>query len=192
MREGRLAGMGLLGLLGVAMLVAAGRPVGPPGIPAETVAEYVHAVIEADRAIYTKHVVDRLQDKGIVVATENWEAQNGLPLPAQFLIDAARLVAKKENGVRYRLISLWPIYERNGPVTEFERAGLNAVAKQPAAPYTGYVETGGGRFFQAVYADVAVAPSCVGCHNGHPNSPRRDFKVNDVMGGIVITVPLRR
>jgi len=35
-----------------------------------------------------------------------------------------------------------------------------------------------------------VAQACVGCHNAHANSPRRDFKLNDVMGGIVITVPL--
>ena len=28
------------------------------------------------------------------------------------------------------------------------------------------------------------------CHNQHPRSPRRDFKLNDVMGAIVVRVPL--
>ena len=160
------------------------------GIPPETVANYVHAVIEADRTIYSRHVVDRMQAKGIVTATENWEGQNTLPLPAQFLIDAARLVGKKENGIRYRLVSLWPIYERNAPATDFERQALEAVAKQPAKPHTGYVENGRRRYFQAVYSDVAQTQACVGCHNNHPNSPRRDWQLNDVMGGIVITLPL--
>jgi Protein of unknown function (DUF3365) len=181
----------LLALAGLCGLLVAARA-SPPmhGIPPETVADYVHAVIEADRTIYSRHVVDRMQDKGIVAASENWEGQNTLPLPAQFLIDAARLVGKKENGIRYRLVSLWPIYERNGPATDFERTALEAVQKQPSKPYTGYVESGRRRYFQAVYGDVGLAQACIGCHNAHPNSPRRDFKLNDVMGGIVITIPL--
>lgn len=170
--------------------IAAKSAAPPRGISPPTVADYVHDVIEADRAIYTKHVVDRMQEKGVVAASENWESQNTLPLPAQFLIDSARMVAKKDRGIRYRLVSLWPIYERNGPATEFERGGLEFILKQPDKTYTGYVESGGRRYFQAIYADVAVAQACIGCHNAHPNSPRRDFKLNDVMGGIVITLPV--
>ncbi|HJU05910.1 MAG TPA: DUF3365 domain-containing protein [Nitrospiraceae bacterium] len=183
--------MALLALAGLCGLLVAAKASPPAhGIPPETVADYVHAVIEADRTIYSQHVVDRMQEKGIVAASENWETQSTLPLPAQFLIDAARLVGRKEHGIRYRLVSLWPIYERNGPATDFERTALEAVQKQPNKPYTGYVESGRRRYFQAVYGDVALAPACVGCHNAHPNSPRRDFKLNDVMGGIVITIPL--
>jgi Protein of unknown function (DUF3365) len=182
--------MSILALAMTCGLLVAGKLPAPSGVPPELVADYIHAVIEADRAIYTKHVVNRMQDKGIVAASENWETQNTLPLPAQFLIDAARLVAKRENSIRYRLISLWPIYERNGPATDFERKALEAIQKQSAKPYTGYVETGRRRYFQTVYSDVAVAQACIGCHNAHPNSPRRDFKLNDVMGGIVITIPL--
>ncbi|WP_447985424.1 Tll0287-like domain-containing protein [Nitrospira sp. Nam74] len=170
--------------------IAAKRETPTPGIPPAIVADYIHAVIEADRAIYTKHVVDRMQEKGVVAASENWESQNTLPLPAQFLIDSARMVAKKDRGIRYRLVSLWPIYERNGPATDFERGGLEIILKQPEKTYTGYVESAGRRYFQAIYADLAVAQACIGCHNAHPNSPRRDFKLNDVMGGIVITLPV--
>jgi hypothetical protein len=32
-------------------------------------------------------------------------------------------------------------------------------------------------------------PGCVTCHDEHPNSPRRDHNVGDVMGGI-ITLPI--
>ncbi len=32
--------------------------------------------------------------------------------------------------------------------------------------------------------------SCVECHNTHPDSPKRDFKLGDVMGGVVVTLPL--
>jgi hypothetical protein len=162
------------------------------GIPPETVADYLHGVIQADRTIYTTHVVERMQMKGIVVASENWEQRNALPLPAQFLIEAARLVAEQRNGIRYRLVSLWPINERNKPATEFEREGLEDVLKNYERPYTGIITTGRNHYFQAVYADRAVSQACVGCHNAHSNSPKRDFKLNDVLGGIVITIPLGR
>lgn len=160
------------------------------GIPPERVADFIHAVIEADRTFYTTHVVARLQQKGIVEATEHWEQHDGLPLPAQFLQAAGLLAAEHSGGIRYRLISLWPIYERNGPATAFERKGLEAVTKQPDQPHRGVIKSGKLRYFQAIYADKAVNAACVSCHNTHPLSPRRDFKLHDVMGGIVITIPL--
>ena len=159
-----------------------------PGIPPAKVADYVHAVIEADRTIYTTHVVARMQEKGIVVADEHWEQRNALPLPAQFLKYAGRMAAEGGSGIRYELMSLWPI--RNGPATEFERKGLEAVLANPEQPHTGVVKSGRKRYFQAVYADRAISKACVTCHNEHVLSPKRDFKLNDVMGGTVITIPL--
>lgn len=159
-------------------------------LPIETVADYVHAVIEADRDVYTRHVVERMQSKGIVVASENWVEKNTLPLPAQFLMESGRLVAKKGTKIRYRLISLWPINKQNAASTEFEQTGLGTFITQPNRPYVGFAELEGGRYFQAIYADLAVTQACIGCHNAHPNSPKRDFKPNDVMGGIVISIPL--
>jgi len=40
------------------------------GIAAEKVADMLHAVIQADRAFYTVHVVERLQEMGVVVAQQ--------------------------------------------------------------------------------------------------------------------------
>jgi len=162
------------------------------GIPPETVADYVHAVIEADRTFYTVHVVERLQNKGILAATENWRVANTLPLPAQFLRESSELAEKTGTKVRYRLISAWPINKQNGPATEFERTGLEEVRKRPERAYTGYISSGSDRSFQAMYADRAVSQACIGCHNAHPSSSKRDFKLADVMGGIVITIPMGR
>ncbi len=75
-------------------------------------------------------------------------------------------------------------------MTEFERTGLKAVATHPDQPYEGVVRTGKVAYFQAIYADQAVTKACIDCHNKHPLSPKRNFKLNDVMGGIVITIPL--
>ncbi len=160
------------------------------GIAPERVAEYVHAVIEADRTSYTTLVVNRMQEKGIVKAAEHWEQDNALPLPAQLLQHSGRLVAEGGGGVRYRLIGLSPIYQRNAPATDFERKALENISRHPDRPVTGVVSSGRKRFFQAIYPDRAVSSACVNCHNSHPLSPKRDFKLNDVMGGIAITIPL--
>ncbi|MGC3975414.1 MAG: hypothetical protein QM771_13695 [Nitrospira sp.] len=64
-------------------------------LPIETVANYIHSVIEADRDVYTRHVVERLQMKGVVVASENWESKNTLPLPAQFLMESGRYICQE-------------------------------------------------------------------------------------------------
>jgi Protein of unknown function (DUF3365) len=180
-----------LGVAGLAWPSRATSEETPVSLPVEMVADYVHAVIEADREVYTKHVVERMQVKGVVVASENWEEMNTLLLPAQFLMESGRVMATRGIGMRYRLISLWPINKRNVASSEFEKLGLGTILTHPTKPYTGFVKIGGARYFQAVYPDLAVTQACIGCHNAHPDSPKRDFKLNDVMGAIVISIPVK-
>ena len=112
------------------------------GIAAEKVADYLHAVLQADRSFYTVHVVERMQSKGVVAASENWQSANMLPLPAQFLQESNKLVSSTAPGVGYRLISLWPINKRNGAKSEFENRGLQETLKDPQRPYTDVVMNG--------------------------------------------------
>jgi len=158
-------------------------------VPAEKVASFIHAILEANRTNYTDNVVVKLQRDGIE-AHEHWKDERGVPLPAQFLMESGRLVALKDLKFSFRLASLTPIYVWNGPNTDLERIGLSAVQKDPARPYYGYLTKSGTRLFQAIYADRATSQACVDCHNTHPNSPRRDLKLNDVLGGIVISFPV--
>ncbi len=159
-------------------------------LPIETVADYIHAIIEADRNVYTRHVVERMQTKGVVVASANWEEKNTLPLPFQFLMESGEYIAKKDLGIQYRLISLWPINKRNVAANALESIGLDQILTQPDRPHTGVTRVGETRYFEAVYADRAVSQACVRCHNAHPDSPKRDFKLDDVMGAIVISIRL--
>lgn len=59
----------------------------------------------------------------------------------------------------------------------------------PDQPYKGQVTEGGTRSSQAVYADLAVSPVCVSCHNADPRSPKQDYKLKDVLGGVLISIP---
>lgn len=160
------------------------------GVPPSKVADFIHSVIEADRTLYATHVVERMAEHKIVIAAESWRQRKALPLPAQMLLLSGLKVKEMGLGLQYRLASLRPIYEKNGPTTDFERTGLTAVAKDPSQPYTGIIERGDRKFFKAIYPDKAVSIACINCHNGHILSFKRDYKLGDVMGGIIISFPL--
>jgi hypothetical protein len=185
----------IVGAMSVALLVIGLWGTGFVGkesagsVPLETVVDYIHAVLEADRTFYTVHVVERMQRRGVIEASENWRSVSALPLPAQFFQESSSLAALTGVKVRYRLIGLYPINKQSGPSTEFERTALEAVMAHPDQPFKGMIREGGSRYFQAVYADHAVSPICVSCHNAHPSSVKRDYKLNDVLGGVVITIP---
>jgi len=160
-------------------------------VAAKVVADYVHAIIEADRTLYASLVVERMQHHGKALASEDWARMDQLPLPAQMLQLAGLEVEEKGTGLKYRLASLWPVDEANGPATDFERTGLQAVSDDPSAVYTSTSRRAQGPYFTAIYADRAVSQACVTCHNEHPLSPRRNYKLNDVMGGIIVSFPVK-
>ena len=177
--------------LAVPIASAVDRNAGTPAnIPPKVVADFLHAVIMAHRNFYTIHIVNPLRQEGIVDASENWRAKTALPLPVQVLQETSKMAELTSANVNYHLISQWPINKANTPVTEFERRGLEAVQAYPAKPYSAAIRDGSGKRFETVYADLAVTQVCIDCHNSHPKSPRSDFKVGDVMGGLVISFPL--
>jgi len=58
-------------------------------------------------------------------------------------------------------------------------------------PYYTTETLGGKKYFTAVYPDKAIAKACISCHNGHKDSPRKDLKMGDVMGGVVLRLPVK-
>ena len=162
------------------------------GISPRKMADALHAVLESDRTVYTRNVVNRLQnEEKIIKASEHWLDDKALPLPAQMFRMGAEMVQTKNAGFTYALLSKWPVNKQNAPKTEAETAGLDFVdTTKGAENYYAEEVLGGKKYFTAVYADTAVAPACVKCHNEHKDTPRSDFKLGDVMGGVVIRIPL--
>jgi hypothetical protein len=168
------------------------KPGASVGVAPETVADYLRAVIMAHRHFYTIHIANRLRQERIVDVSENWKTTRSLPLPVQLVQETSEIAELTGPNVRYRLISQWPINKANAAATEFERRGLKEVQARPTRPYSSTVEGSAEQVFEAVYADIAVTAACVECHNAHPSSPKKDFKVGDVMGGLVISFPVRQ
>jgi len=157
----------------------------------EVVADYIHAVIESHRAFYTAHVVSPLEEVGAARAGSEWHNDKKIiPLPVQVLNETSQMFSTQSTGLRYQLISLWPINRKNGPRDQIDKNSLETVRIKPERPVTRIVKIDGQSYFQAIYADIALSPSCVTCHNSHPDSPKKDYQAGDVMGGLVIEFPL--
>jgi len=172
-----------------------------PGIAPELVSDYIHTVLEADRTAYTRHVVNRatmLEGKakadGVVPveATEAWQQGEGIPLPAQ-MFRLGSEIANEKGYFTYNLISPWYINDSHAPKSEFEQTAMDTVIETGEA-YKDYQQVGDQQFFSALYPDVAVAEACVSCHNTHPvhleRYPDKQFVMDEVMGGVVINIPL--
>lgn len=142
-------------------------------------ADSLRSVIVADRDTYLQHVAE----------VPGLDAQK-LPPHAVLLRRAAQGIQQHGAEFSYTLRSLAPMQERNGPQTPMEKDGLEQVTRQPAEAVYGEEELGGRSYFTAIYADRATRDSCVSCHNHSPHSPRHDYKLGDVMGALVVRLPL--
>lgn len=165
-------------------------------VSVKAMADALHLVMDSDRAVYTRKIVNRLAAKEKVIkASEHFDDEKALVLPAQMFRFGAEMVAERAEKLpdvnfSYSLQSLWPVNKQNAPKTEAEKTGLQYVVDNKGENYYTTEELGGQKYFTAVYADTAVAPVCASCHNDHADSPRRDFKIGDVMGGVVIRIPV--
>lgn len=163
------------------------------GIDPKVYTDSLFAVMKANRTNYTKLIVKRLGPKGAgaIKPDEHWkDINNGAPLPAQMFRAGAEAVSDLTDKFTYSLQSEWPINKQNAPKTPIEQEGLQYIGANPGENFYGEEKLGDVTYFTAVYPDVAVSDACTSCHNDHKDTPKTDFKVGDVMGGVVIRVPL--
>ena len=168
--------------------VAASADSTDAGIPHREVADMLYELAFANRKVYTRDVVQRLTlENSVLTASEHYRDEKGLPLPAQMFRLSAEELFGNTDSFYLSLRAVDPINFANGAISPTEEEGLQFVLDNPTERF--YAEErglDGRKSLVAVYADVASVEACVACHNSHPKSPRRDFEIGDVMGGVVI------
>ena len=190
------AAVSVLAAASIAGVSIASEPVSNATVSVKAMADALHLVMDSDRSVYTKKIVNRLVKKEKVIkASEHFEDEKALVLPAQMFRFGSELAMKRAEKLddvdfSYTLQSLWPINKQNAPKTDAEKEGLKYVAENKGKNYYTTEKLGGKTYFTAIYADTGVAPVCVSCHNKHPDTPKKDFKLGDVMGGVVIRIPV--
>lgn len=163
------------------------------GVEPSVMTDALFAVMKADRTNYTKLIVKAQGPAGTGALTpvEHWkDVETGIPLPAQMFRAGSEAVAEMTDAFTYSLQSLWPINSQNAPKTPLEKEGLEFIAANPGQNFYGEETLGDTTYYTAVYPDVAVSDACTTCHNEHKDTPKTDFQIGEVMGGVIIRVPL--
>ncbi len=141
-----------------------------------------------------------LKTSGVAVTQNYLAIHPSLPLPATFSIDLGERISRRNPGMEVRVYGRhpWPGRNNGGPQDDMEMAALNwleANAKStddPQQEYTRFVEADGRRELH-YYAARHMEKSCLGCHNDlspSSKSPKRDWRIGDVVGVLKIVRPL--
>ncbi|OAD20043.1 conserved hypothetical protein, membrane or secreted, partial [Candidatus Thiomargarita nelsonii] len=118
------------------VFVLVGNKGGSGNISPQQMADAIQIVLDSDRTVYTKKIVNRLaNEEKVIKASEHWQDEKALLLPAQMFRAGSELVQKKSKDFSYALLSLWPINSQNKPKTDVEKEGLQAVVDNPNQPF---------------------------------------------------------
>jgi hypothetical protein len=154
-------------------------------------ADALHFVITADREIYCRaYIARQTGDAPSPKTSASGKPVESWPLPCEMVRRAAESIQSKGAEFSYALRSLSPMDPRNEPQTELEQLGLAFVTSHPAENYYGQEMLGGRRYVTAVYPDMPAVAACIDCHNRRSASTPQRYQVGEVMGGIVVRVPL--
>ncbi|PCJ62589.1 MAG: chemotaxis protein [Planctomycetota bacterium] len=143
------------------------------------------------RGYYTKNVVSVVKKKkaGINIAINHKDDPNAIPLPATLIHDLSKLL-KKDN-VNIKLYSKFPFPNRKSrKLDKFSADAWDTLSKNPAKSYSKNMTLNGKTTLRVAVADLMVAKGCVTCHNNHPDTPKTDWKLNDVRGVLEIETDL--
>jgi len=145
----------------------------------------------ATRAVYTKDVVGKLTADGIAAfPSQDFDTvSGGIPLPAT-LVHRISDIVNQQGLYQIDLISPWAINPAKSPASGWETDAINQLVSDPKTNQSTIQTAGDKSSLLYMGADFASAETCVTCHNAHPDSPKRDFKLNDMMGALVVKVPL--
>jgi adenylate cyclase len=92
------------------------------------------------------------------------------------------VISEQQQNISYRFVSDFP-FKNRAPhaLDDFETNALSALRNHPNQQFT---EVSASIFSDRVrlIGPVTMGPACVNCHNAHPESPKRDWKVGDVRG----------
>lgn len=162
----------------------------------QNTAIYAQAIQQA-RVLYGEIVNNARSAHGLEVTDLQIEQRRqadrrALPLPIAFLLDLSERIDADGSGAQIRIYSDDPFSNRvgiRGIQTDFERQALVFLRQHPDQVYDAILKTPNGWEYQYAKAEV-MQPSCIECHNSHPNSNRRDWQVGDVRGALKIVQPL--
>ena len=155
-------------------------------LPIEFVLRLANEENKIARRLYTKEILQEGKKRGIKF-DENWQEKDvvaGL-LPAQFLRETASYLEKSPVRLGLYLGSEFPI-NRTNLLEGLQVSKLKDVEKGNGDTF---FKMSVEKTYVFMSPDIATVNSCVTCHNEHLESPKTDWKINDVMGATTWLYP---
>jgi PAS domain S-box-containing protein len=155
-------------------------------------ADEISTLATAFRNYYNDNIITRIQSSGgIAKPSENYrQVHGGIPIPATLSIELGPLFdsVHRDGRISYEFKSDYPFAQRKrAPLSTAETKSLANFRADPTLDQINAFEStpiesffGGGSF--SVTSPIRMKQSCVDCHNTHPDSPKKDWKVGDVRG----------
>jgi class 3 adenylate cyclase len=148
-------------------------------------AEALGSAINSMRSFYSSNVVARVRGfEGKTQVVHNYmDVPGAIPIPATLSLELGSVITGKNGNVQYRFFSDYPFANRaTHPFDGFEQSALGALRRDQKLK--AIYDISGTIFDRRVrlVTPVLMAAECVSCHNSHPESPKRDWKVGDVRG----------
>ena len=142
------------------------------------------------RAFYAETVVGRVG--GLVEITHDYhDNPHALPIPATLTLELVDYMNTRDTSLAIAQISDHPFpWRADRVLTEGQRTALDALLKSGEDMLTWTTSDEDGSVLHHAMA-IRMDATCVGCHNSHPDSPRKDWKVGDLRAVQVVTVPFR-
>jgi len=151
-----------------------------------------NSMITSIRRYYSANVVARVlsQHGGEIKVLHNYDAVPGaIPIPATLSLELSAVIGEKQSNLAYRFVSDFPFRDRaTHALDEFERSSLEALRAKPEKFPLMQSTFKGVQSEARLISPVIMGAACVSCHNSHPQSTKRDWKVGDVRGIQEVTV----
>ena len=156
----------------------------------------LNSIITSVRSYYASNVVGRIlaaPPGTITRVVHNYQDIPGaIPIPATLSLELGKVIGEQQHNIGYRFVSDYPFANRAPhPLDRFETDALRRLRENPNQMIS---MSSNSPFVDQVrwVAPVIMAQACVSCHNTHPESLKRDWKVGDVRGlqEVTITQPI--
>ena len=156
------------------------------GLSIDDVLKLCEAENDVVQAFWTREIVGPGLEVGLAFAAD-WR-EPGVeagPLPAGFLQGTSENLAGTPVRIGLYQGSDFPIRAEN----RFKGVELAAFQRIKALAEPQFFFASDTRRYTAMFPSVAVAEPCVSCHNGDQDSPKRNWKLGEVMGATTWTYP---
>ena len=152
-------------------------------------ARLISNVISTVRGYYSSEVAGRVMSSGgapVILSEDYHRIPGAIPIPATLSIELGERLRLDEldQGFGMSFLSDAPFASRQRPaLDDFQADALRTFRQDPAREEVWRIETQPtGHHVLRLAIPVRMEPTCVYCHNGHPQSPVRNWKVGDIRG----------